>query len=123
MAVLLIVDDEPGIVEEVKAFFEEEGYRVYTADSGEDGIKLVQKLKPDLLMVDIKLPDVSGLRVLEAAKGSSAKTKTIVITGYVDQTLIDQAEKLGRDAFLQKPFNLEVLKGEVDRLLKVPDKS
>ena len=118
MATLVIVDDEPGIVEEVKAFFEEEGHRVYTADSGEDGIRLIEKVKPDLLLVDIKLPDISGLQVLAVTKKVSPKSKTIVITGYVDQGLIDEAEKLGRDAFLQKPFNFEVLKAEVDRLLK-----
>lgn len=117
MAVLVIVDDEPGIVEETKAFFEEEGHRVYTADSGEGGIQLIQNFKPDLALIDMKLPDMSGLRVLAAVKQACPKAKTIVITGYVDQKLIDEAEKLGRDAFLQKPFNLETLKTEVDRLL------
>ena len=118
MTTLLIVDDEPGIVEEIKDFFEDEGFRVYTADSGEDGIQCIENIHPDLAFIDIKLPDISGLRVLEAAKKSSPKTKTIVITGYVDQTLIDEAEKLGRDAFLQKPFNFEVLLREVKRLLE-----
>ncbi len=118
MATLVIVDDEPGIVEEVKTFFEEEGHRVYTADSGEDGIRLIEQVKPDLILLDVKLPDISGIRVLESAKKTSPKSKTIVITGYVDQNLIDEAEALGRDAFLQKPFNFEVLKEEVDRLLR-----
>ena len=118
MATLVIVDDEPGIVEEVRAFFEEEGYRVYAADSGEDGIRVIEQVKPDIILLDMKLPDISGIRVLESAKKTSPKSKTIVITGYVDQNLIDEAEKLGRDAFLQKPFNFEVLKEEVDRLLK-----
>lgn len=114
---MVIVDDEPGIVEEVKSFFEEEGHRVYTADSGEEGIELIRKRKPDLALIDIKLPDISGLEVLEATRKFSPASKTIVITGYVDQSIIDRAEKLGRDAFLQKPFNLETLKKEVDGLL------
>lgn len=118
MAVLVIIDDEPGIVEEVKAFFEEEGHEVYVADSGEDGIRLIKAHKPDLLLIDMKLPDISGLRVLSAAKEISPKSKTIVITGYVDQSLIDQAEKVGRDVFLPKPFDLAFLKKEVDRLLE-----
>ena len=117
MAKLLIVDDEAGIVEEIKLFFQEEGHQVYTADSGEDGIALMRTHLPDLLMIDVKLPDISGLKVLAATKEISPKSKTIVITGYVDQDLIDEAEKLGRDAFIQKPFNLETLKNEVDRLL------
>lgn len=118
MATLLIVDDEPGIVETIKEFFEEEGHRVYTADSGEDGIRMIEKLKPDLLVVDMKLPDVSGLKVLISAKQVSPKTKTIVVTGYVDQAMIDEAEKVGRDVFLQKPFDLEVLKNEIERILQ-----
>lgn len=117
MATLVIVDDETGIVEEVKSFFEEEGHRVYTADSGEQGIEVIRKRKPDLVFIDVKLPDISGLQVLEETRKISPRSKTIVITGYVDQKLIDQAEKLGRDAFLQKPFDLETLKREVDRLL------
>lgn len=118
MAILAIVDDEAGIVEEVKAFFEEEGHQVYTADSGEDGIKLISKYKPDLILIDMKLPDMSGIRVLAAAKANSPSSRTIVITGYVDQSLIDEAEKLGRDVFLQKPFDIETLKSEIDRLLQ-----
>lgn len=118
MPTLLIVDDEVGIVEEIRFFFEEEGFKVYTADSGGDGIVMIQQYQPDLLLIDIKLPDISGLKVLAAVKQVSPGTKTIVITGYVDQILIDEAEKIGRDAFLQKPFSLDLLKAEVDRLLR-----
>lgn len=117
MANLLIVDDEPGIAAEIKDFFEEEGHRVYTADTAEDGIRLVQDLKPDLLLIDMKLPDQSGLQVLKASRKRSPRTKTIVITGYVDQEVMDEAERLGRDTFLQKPFDLQTLKREIDSLL------
>ena len=116
-AKLLVVDDENGILEEVKTFFEEEGFEVFVADSGEEGIQLLKREKPDVLLVDMKLPDMSGLLVLKVAKESSPLTKVIVNTGYVDQVLIDQAEELGRDVFLQKPFDLLCLKREIDRLL------
>lgn len=117
MATVVIIDDETGIAEETKAFFEEEGHRVYSADSGEDGLELVRKYNPQILLLDIKLPDISGLRVLAEVKQHFPNTKVIVITGYVDQVIIDEAEKLGRDAFLQKPFDFETLKREVDRFL------
>lgn len=117
MATLLVIDDEAGILEEVKLFFEEEGHQVYTADSGADGLALIRQFHPDVLLIDVKLPDISGLKVLAAAKEISPQSRTIVITGYVDQSLIDEAEQLGRDSFLQKPFTLETLKNEVDRLL------
>jgi len=116
-AKLLVVDDESGILEEVKSFFEEEGFHVLTAESGEEGIQLLKREKPDILILDMKLPDMSGLLVLKICKETSPLTKVIVNTGYVDQSLIDQAEELGRDVFLQKPFDLECLKLEVERLL------
>ena len=116
-AKLLIIDDENGILEEVKSFFEEEGFQVFIADNGEEGIRLLKREKPDVALVDMKLPDMSGLLVLKIAKESSPLTKIIVNTGYVDQAIIDQAEELGRDVFLQKPFDLVCLKREVERLL------
>ncbi len=117
MATVVIVDDETGIVDETRDFFEDEGHQVYATDSGEEGIELVRNHKPQILLLDIKLPDISGLRVLEEVKKISPGTKVIVITGYVDQAIIDEAEKLGRDAFLQKPFNFEALQAEVGRFL------
>lgn len=114
---LLIVDDETGIVEEVKSFFEEEGFEVHTADTGKDGIETLARVQPDVILVDMKLPDMSGLNVVKACKAASPQTKIIVNTGYVDQNVIDEAERLGRDAFLQKPFNLERLYEEIQRLI------
>jgi DNA-binding NtrC family response regulator len=118
-AKLLVIDDESGIVEEIKAFFEEEGFQVFTAESGEEGIQVLKREKPDVMLLDMKLPDMSGLLVLKICKETSPLTKVIVNTGYVDQSLIDQAEELGRDVFLQKPFDLHLLKREVDRLLGI----
>ncbi|MBI3999072.1 MAG: response regulator [Candidatus Omnitrophica bacterium] len=122
-AKLLVIDDENGILEEVKSYFEEEGFQVFTADSGEEGIQILKREKPDVLLVDMKLPDMSGLLVLKVAKEASPLTKVIVNTGYVDQVLIDQAEELGRDVFLQKPFDLMCLKKEVEKLLGIDDKN
>lgn len=114
---MCIVDDEVGIVDEVRDFFQEEGYEVVTADCGKDGIRLIKEHKPDLLILDIKLPDMSGLNVLRVCKQDSPDTKVIVMTGYVDQAIIDEAEQLGRDAFMQKPFNLVLLVEEIERVL------
>ena len=114
---LLIVDDESGIVDEVKSFFEEEGYEVHTADTGKDGLDAVARFQFDLVLVDMKLPDMSGLHVLKACKTECPATKVIVATGYVDQAMIDEAERLGRDSFLHKPFDLEFLHNEIKRLL------
>ena len=118
-AKILVVDDESGILDEIKSFFEDEGFNVFTADTGEEGIQILKREHPDILLLDMKLPDMSGLLVLKVSKEASPLTKVIVNTGYVDQTMIDQAEELGRDVFLQKPFDLNCLKQEVERLLGV----
>jgi DNA-binding NtrC family response regulator len=117
MRKLLIVDDEQGIVDEVKSYFDEEGYEVQTADTGKEGIEAIGRFKPDIILLDMKLPDMSGLQVLKYCKETFPAIKVIVNTGYVDQNIIDESERLGRDAFLQKPFNLERLQTEIDALL------
>ena len=118
MPKLLIIDDEDGIVREVKDFFEEEGYQVLSADTGEDGKRILINENPDLVVLDLKLPDMSGLEVLKLLRADYPKSKVIVNTGYVDQNLMDQATDLGCDAFLSKPFNLIRLKEEVDKVLR-----
>ncbi len=115
---ILIIDDEPGIVEEVSSFLTEEGYEISTADTAGDGIRKFESFRPDLILLDMKLPDQSGIEVLRIVKKNSPSTRVIVNTGYVDQKMIDEAEALGRDAFLQKPFNLERLLDEVQRVLR-----
>ena len=114
---ILIVDDEAGIVQEIKEFLEEEGYEVYTADTAKAGIRLIEEIQPDVIMIDVKLPDASGTEVLRVCKEKSPKTKTIMVTGYVDQHVMDEAEMLGRDTFLQKPFDLLKIIDEINKLL------
>ncbi|HNV86577.1 MAG TPA: response regulator [Candidatus Omnitrophota bacterium] len=113
---ILIIDDEEGIVEEIEGFFRDEGYETYIAGTGQDGIAILKGKNPEIVLIDLKLPDISGLDVLKVAKDLNPSVCAIVNTGYVDQTMADQAEILGCDAFLLKPFDLGRLKQEVDRL-------
>ena len=117
MISLLVVDDESEIVDQIKEYFEDEGFRVMTAETGGEGIEIAKREHPNILILDMKLPDIPGLTVLRAVKATSPLTKVITVTGYIDQTMFDQAEELGRDSFLQKPFDLEILKREVDKLI------
>lgn len=111
------MDDEEGILDEMADFFEDDGYWVICAGSGEAALKMLRANKPRVVLLDLKLPDMSGLEVLKVAKEMHTNTKVIVNTGYVDPEGIDRAEKLGCDAFLQKPFDLFQVKEEVERLL------
>ena len=116
MKKILIVDDEVGIVEELKTFLAEEGYQVKTADTAKEGIRFVEEFQPDVIFIDVKLPDASGVEVLKVAKEKSPRSKTVIVTGYVDQNVMDEAEAVGRDSFLQKPFDLMKIIDEIERL-------
>ena len=113
---LVIIDDEEGIVNELVGFFRDEGFDVHSATDGEGGIELIKKIRPNVCLIDLKLPDMSGLLILKIAKENYPATKIIVNTGYVDQILVDQARELRCDAFLHKPFDLIELKQKVDAL-------
>lgn len=116
---ILIIDDEEGIVDEVRDFFQEEGFTVFTAYSGTEGINALQTCDPHVCMIDLKLPDMSGLQVLKVVKETRPNVGAIVNTGYVDQAMIDEAERLGCDVFLHKPFDLMKLYDEVMRLIEL----
>ena len=118
---LLIVDDEEGIIEELVGFFQEEGFDVSAATDGERGIQLLKSENPDLCLLDLKLPDMSGLLVLKIAKETCPNIKVIVNTGYVDQRLVDQANELKCYIFMHKPFDLFELKQKIDELAIRPD--
>lgn len=115
---LVIIDDEEGIVNELVEFFREEGFDVYSATDGEHGIELIKNIQPNICLLDLKLPDMSGLLILKITKEFYPKIKVIVNTGYVDQGLIDQANELKCDVFLHKPFDLIELKQKVDELVQ-----
>lgn len=114
---ILIIDDEVGITDEVKSFLNEEGFHALSAYSARDGLDLLGKNKIDLMILDMKLPDISGVEVLRICKEMSPRTKIMVITGYVDQNTFDEAEKIGYDGFLQKPFDFENILEEISRVL------
>jgi len=115
---ILVVDDEVAIIEELYDYLTEEGYEVRTALDGTTGLQLLKEFRPNVIVTDLKLPDISGLEILSTARESYPDVKVIVCTGYVDQDLIDDAERLGRDAFIQKPFDLEFIRSEIDKLLE-----
>jgi len=114
---LLIVDDEEGITEELVDFFKDEGFHVFSATDGEGGLRIIREKRPDICLLDLKLPDLSGLAVLKAAKQECPTLKVIVNTGYVDQQLVDEAKALHCDIFMHKPFDLIELRDAVRRLM------
>ena len=116
MSSLLVVDDEPDILETTRWAFETSGYQVYTAGSGEEALHLFQTSRPELLLIDYKLPRMSGTEFLRAVRATDAHIPAIMITGLTHQaeTIEAECQKLGTFKFLRKPLRM----GEVLQIVK-----
>ena len=110
---LLIVDDEIEICEFLKSFFEERDYEVVTATSGTEAIEMVEKMKPSVVLLDIKMPGMSGIQALEAIKQKFPRTKVIMVTAIETRDKIEECLRLGADNYITKPLSLEYLENDV----------
>ncbi len=106
---ILIVEDDPGIQLSLKDEFESHGYHVYTANDGEKGLEMVEKEKPDLMILDIMLPILDGFEVCKKLRRDGNNTPIIMLT--VKNKEIDKVLglELGADDYVTKPFSLREL--------------
>ena len=109
MIKFLIVDDEPDVVDQVKELFEIRNYTVVTATSGEKALDLVKKEKPNIMILDIRMPGISGIDVLKEVKKNYPKTRVIMLTGVEDDATRDMAMGLGASGYLTKPYSYSEL--------------
>ncbi|MCW5943391.1 MAG: response regulator transcription factor [Fimbriimonadaceae bacterium] len=114
---LLIIDDEPAILETVEHRFRKEGFTTFTAESAEDGMRLFKRVKPDLILLDIMLPQRSGWDFCRAIRRDSA-VPIIMITARVDEADRIKGFELGADDYVVKPFNLSELAARVKAVLR-----
>jgi signal transduction histidine kinase len=101
---VLVIDDEEAMLDSCSQALEKSGYSVEIAESGENGLRIAERLVPDLVLVDLKMPGISGMDVLKRIKEIDPTIVTVVITGY--GTVDSAVEAMKRDAydFLTKPF-------------------
>lgn len=108
-ALILIIEDEPEIAEILESYFAREGFRVICAGDGPLGLAHHQRLRPDLVVLDIKLPGLDGYEVLAALR-RRGETPVIMVTALAEDLDKLQALRIGADDYVVKPFNpLEVV--------------
>ena len=105
MKPVLIVDDEPIVRESIRDWLQDAGYEVYTAESGEEALSLIEKQDFSVIVIDVRLPGKTGIKVLTEVKQQKPKIKSIVITAYPSAELAAEAMKLGAIDYLIKPVN------------------
>ena len=104
---ILIIDDEPGILESLKKILEYEGYQVCLADNGKGGLDLFRSEDPDLVLLDIKMPGMDGMDVLREILKIDGKAYVIMISGHGTIRTAVEAIKFGAYYFLEKPLDQE----------------
>lgn len=111
MKTLLIIEDTEDILENLKEYFELEGFKVIGARSGKIGVELAEELTPDLIICDVLMPELDGFQVLDRIL-HMAKTYEIPFifsTSLSEKANKEQALRLGADDYIVKPFELDLL--------------
>src|SRR5512135_1975408 len=123
MAKILVIDDEPSIVNLVTAYLKPEGYEVHTSMDGPSGLKAARAFKPDLIILDIMLPGMDGLELLSRLRRES-DVYVILLTAKTEETDKIVGLSVGADDYVTKPFSprelMARLKAALRRLQAVP---
>jgi two-component system response regulator PilR (NtrC family) len=110
MAKFLIVDDEQGIRQLLTLVFERAGHNVRTAENGRRAVELLRAEAADLIISDVKMPDMDGIELLRAARELLPDVAVVMMTAFATVETAREAFKLGADDFVQKPFDVDELK-------------
>ena len=118
MAKILIVDDDLDMCEIISDILKEEGHNPNSSYSGEDALMKIKKNSYDLMVLDYKLNEISGLIVLEKALQMNPLLKAIMISAFGDTSVKARARELGVSDFLDKPFDIKRFVQTVKDILK-----
>jgi len=115
---ILVIDDEKDIRVLFKDILTSEGYIVLTALEGKSGLKIVEEKKPDIVLLDLKMPKMNGIEILRRIKRIDKNIVIIIITGYGTMDTARMSMKLGAYDYITKPFDLNHVKAVIKDGLK-----
>ncbi len=118
MARILIVEDEASIRLPLEYILRQEGHQVAWAESGEEGLRLAERLQPELVLLDLMLPGLDGFEVLQQLKAWPKPPRVLILSARGREVERAKGLALGAEAYLVKPFGLEEMLAEVRRLLE-----
>ena len=118
MSKILVIDDDRSIRETLELYLTEEGYEVVTAATGTEGLNRFVETSPDVVILDIRLPDVDGFTVLEDLREDEENVKVIMITAHHDMDSTISAMKGGAFDYIHKPVNVDELDMAIQKALK-----
>jgi CheY-like chemotaxis protein len=114
---LLYVDDEADLRSLVQMHLSLEGYEVETAADGDSAIQMLKDQPYDIVLLDVYMPKMNGLQVLQYLKRSNTTARLIVLTGSDNPYIAKECARLGAQAYLSKPYNFHELIESIDRVM------
>jgi DNA-binding NtrC family response regulator len=120
---VLVIDDEPEIGRLFSKILSEEGCEVFAAMNGNDGICKIKKRNPDLVILDLKLPQKSGIEVLREIRKFNEELKVVVLTAYETVESAVEAMKLGAHDYLSKPIKIQKIKNLIENTIIAKEKT
>jgi two-component system cell cycle response regulator DivK len=120
MSLVLIVEDNEKNMKLARDILQAKGYKTVEAETGEEGVKLAKERKPDLVLMDIQLPGISGIEAFRQIReeAATAKIPVVALTASVTPTDRSQISAAGFDAFISKPISLKEFVETVKRLIE-----
>jgi PAS domain S-box-containing protein len=115
---ILVIDDEVTILNLCERVLSREGFGVQSTPSGQQGLRLIGDQPWDLVLLDVRLPDADGIKILSQIREGSSETPVILVTGYATMQIAVDALKSGAQDFLHKPFTPQQLVASVHRVLE-----
>ena len=117
---LLVVDDEPDIRQLLRIFFERQGFTVYLANDGKVGLAMAQERVPDIILLDIQMPFMSGIEVVQELRADQrfANTPIIALTAYARVHIASDILQAGFDEALYKPLDFSTLQETITLTLR-----
>ncbi len=118
MAKILVIDDDKSISESLRLYLTEEGYTVEVANTGTSGLNRAVQNAPDVVILDIRLPDIDGFTVLEDLREENENAKVIMITAHHDMETTIRAMREGAFDYIHKPINIDELEIAIQKALQ-----
>jgi len=120
MSKILVIDDERSIQHLLHAFFSQKGYDVVLAENGPRGLELLRQEQPDVIVLDLNMPEMNGLTVLRHIRSLNRDQPVIVFSGAWTPEREQQVQTLGVSAIIHKELSLDRLEDAVKRLCTIP---
>ncbi|MFB3888252.1 MAG: response regulator [Candidatus Bathyarchaeia archaeon] len=115
---ILVIDDDENILKVISAILKDNGYDVDTASTGAEAVEKSQTQHFDLMLIDIRLPDMDGTEILTRVKDTTPKIRKVMVTGYPTLQNAVAAVNKGADAYVMKPFDVEKMLATVAKQLE-----